>query len=427
MNIFWDSSALSVKNILDEITCNGLDGNPATFPKALTERASMAEMGVFYSENDRNLVYISSADGKKYAGIKIGTKFFELWKRLDNIIFKKNDYDGVFLYNVLGEYTRWVYEKEWIQEFISKFKGKASVVGKKGLQVHVMVQNPVSISELYGLADVLHIHPLDGILYGDRFLLPLNGYINLTDEEENTDAMREDINLAADMLGIYAKNDENYEDYLHRLQVHIFNYEIRKMEFVTDGNKIADFSYGEVQMDVDKLYELASIRGVKGESSIKDIAEEFEVSIQHSVRTKNVENIVDNLGKLYSILLARVQFGTEVDIKNDVMTQLVSYDIDKALRYGVKLVEVIDKIRKSRFEEKLNYAKYTLEKEKVRLLKSQYDKPNNEEDEEEVKVVEMTKDIEDGEIQDFIDNDGSEEGLDNLKNEKINLEEKSNE
>lgn len=403
MNKYWDSMSLCVKDILDEISCDGLDGNPSTFPKMLMEKVRGNSLDIFYSENDRNLVFESSATGERYLGVKIGSRFFDVWKRLEKKIFESNDFDGVYLYNSSNEYTRWIFEKEWIEEFISNFKGKCAYRSLKKLKVHVMVQNPVSISELYGLADIIHIHPLDGILYGNRFLLPLNGYINLEGVDETTDSMRESIEMAADLLGIYRREKEAYEDYLHRLQIHIFNYEIRKTEFLADGNLIKDFVYGEVETDVEKAYELASIRGSIGESSIQELAKEFDEAIKHSVQTKNVDNVVDNLGSLYAILLARVKFGNDVDIHNDTLSKITSYDIDKALNYGVKLVELIDKIRKNRFEEKLEIAKYQIEEEKLKMAKSVYDKLPKDDKEDEKKIYEMVADIKDKDVNEFIE------------------------
>ncbi len=399
MKRFWQATSLGMKDLIDQVAVDGLTGHPTTFNKIINGWVEKYDLDTLYPENDHALWFNTIREGKKFMGIKIGTTFKRAWSRIGGQPLEKKTYQGIYLYTVVGEYYPWSHQREWLHEFISGFRGKCAEAGLKAedMEIHVMVQNPNSIQDLYGLATAINIHPLDGILYGNKFLLPMNGYIDL-DMEEATDAMREAVLMAAEVMGVTQGDGEKYDDYLHRLQIHVFNYEIRKTEHLAEGKPIDEFTYGDKTVDVDKVYALAAIRGTVGESSMVELAKEAEDAIKVAVDSGNVDNIVHSMSRLYAILLARVEFGNEVDHYNQKLTPIVSQDIDRALKHGVKLVEVIDNVRKRRFDEKLGYVKLQLEKEKVELAKSQYEVP----EEDDTGITEIISNIEDKEIDSFI-------------------------
>ncbi len=404
MEIYWDQMALTTKDAFIDLKCNGVDANPQLLYRDLKDGVSSGDLDLFYESGDGKSIFTSSKDGGGLVGIPLGGSVSSVWAhRIPTKVLKSDDHTGVYLFESAGVYMKWIHRRIWVEEFVKKYKHKLRENGldPKNYTIHLDIQDPTGVRDAFSLVDAIHIRASDGIIYGDSFLLPMGGYLDLEGNVGGED-MNETLDIAADMVSVERKLKETKDEFLHRVQVNVFNYEIEKQMFLVAGNQLQDFNYKGKTYDEDKVYSLAVIRGSIGEKSIIALTEEVETNIQQAVRTGDVDNVVESMGRLYSILLARVEFGNQLDNFNQYLSTGVSSDVDKALKHGVKLTELIGNIRKQRFDEKLNYAKLKLEEEKVEL---QRELQSDGDDTSEKQIYDVLDKIQDEDITDFVKKD----------------------
>jgi hypothetical protein len=377
MEVYWHDQTLGLE-LATELNIYGVFGNPKVRNKsdkdAIYGKKVMDEIpsiGYMFQDGAGVKAEVRKKDLPGYYRlVYMNRKQSEVWKSvLTKSVMNSDNFAGVVLADSEETFISWRERREWVTDFVTRFRRKCVEYGLKRNQVkiYVRVSDVVAIADLWQLVEGVFLLPIHGILYESRFVLPMGGYLDLG-REDAVDAIRETLEQVGQLVGVKQNAGEAFEDYIVRLQCHVFNYEVAKLEFTASGGKLEQFTYNDVKIDIDAIYALAVVKGVTDTPAMLDMITSMKKNIDLAVDSGDNSHLINSLGRLYAILLARVELGTELDSANYHLSDIVSKDVGNALAYGIKIAQLIGEIRDKKFNEKIQLAKLQQEQVKIKIL-----------------------------------------------------------
>lgn len=357
MKVFWQKKVIR-DDLWKELGLRNAFGTR----KSLSDVKSELRLYMQYSLRSKDGEYMDEK-GRKFALVLMDRSVHDVMKDISGGRFAAGKYHGFVLGDLSGRYISWSERSIWVDDFLKELKAlKVQDVGLvKTKSVYVKVMDTAAVADLWGRVTGVFVYPFNGVVYGEKFLTPVGGEMST---RKMTSSIEAGLGIISSNLGV-SRQGIDFVDWLMKLQLHSFNYAVYKHRYFAKGNLEEDFQYNEMLVDENEIIDLTLRRSMLSDTRMLDLVDESTESINNAVATKNVDGLIKSVGRLYSILLARVEYGTQTDSANKSLSDVVSKDLYKALKYGQDFVKLIGKVKAEEFSQKIEAARVILEGKRV--------------------------------------------------------------